>query len=200
MPRPGSVYSPHPSFAMEESSLANLRERTGLGLSEWIDRLRQQGPLDDKAARAWLKAQHPAITTNYQHWIVERAQGKGSAEHYDPDAMVEAMFAKKEGLFPIYEQSLRFVFSLGSDVKVSPCQTIIPVFRNHVFAQFKPSTRTRLDLGLCLRGVDQIPPRPIATGGLEKKDRITHRFALTSLADLDAEVAHWLHKAYELDR
>jgi hypothetical protein len=36
-------------------------------------------------------------------------------------------------------------------VRVSPCQTFVPIFRNFAIAQIKPATRTRVDLGLALR-------------------------------------------------
>jgi hypothetical protein len=39
----------------------------------------------------------------------------------------------------------------------------------------------------------------IDTGGLAKKDRITHRIELKSVAEIDAEVKKWLQTAYELD-
>ena len=85
-------------------------------------------------------------------------------------------------------------------MKVSPAKTIVPLYRNHVFAQLKPSTRTRLDLGLALKGVRQrIPQRLIATGGLEKGDRITHRIPLSRVSEIDDAVLSWLRVAYELD-
>ena len=37
------------------------------------------------------------------------------------------------------------------------------------------------------------------TGGLAKKDRITHCVALTSLAEIDLQVKRWLRQAYERD-
>jgi hypothetical protein len=43
------------------------------------------------------------------------------------------------------------------------------------------------------------PQRLINTGGYEKKDRITHRFEITSLRDIDDEVKRWLRIAYERD-
>lgn len=199
MPRPGSVYSLHPSFVLEETSLANLTERTGKGLNQWIALLKKNGPVDLKEARDWLKNQRPAITTNYQWWITERAMGKGSPDQYDPDAYVDAMFEKKPGIRPLYEALLNEVFKLGSDIKVCPCQTMVPVFRNHVFAQFKPSTKTRLDLGFCLRGLTDLPARLIDTGGLAKGDRITHRIAIARLSDIDAEADYCMNKTYHLD-
>jgi len=43
------------------------------------------------------------------------------------------------------------------------------------------------------------PKRLIDTGGLAKKDRITHRVPVTKLAEIDDEVKRWLKTAYELD-
>ena len=68
-----------------------------------------------------------------------------------------------------------------------------------VFAQIKPTTRTRIDLGLALKGT-KVSKRLIDTGGLAKKDRITHRIEITSLKDIDAEVKKWLRIAHEMDR
>jgi len=36
-------------------------------------------------------------------------------------------------------------------------------------------------------------------GGFENKDRITHRFEITSLKDIDDEVKRWLKIAYDRD-
>jgi hypothetical protein len=64
----------------------------------------------------------------------------------------------------------------------------------------KPSTRTRLDLGLALAKFEgRLSDRLIDTGGLAKKDRITHCFAITSPAEIDDEVKLWLEHAYDLD-
>jgi hypothetical protein len=67
-----------------------------------------------------------------------------------------------------------------------------------VFAQIKPTTNTRIDFGLAL-GNRRTPKRLINTGGYEKKDRITHRFEITRMSDVDDEVKRWLRTAYELD-
>jgi len=39
----------------------------------------------------------------------------------------------------------------------------------------------------------------VDTGGLAKKDRITHRIELQSTAQIDQEVVKWLETAYELE-
>jgi hypothetical protein len=61
------------------------------------------------------------------------------------------------------------------------------LYREHVFAEIKPATRTRIDVGLAL-GDAKVPPRLIDTGGLAKKNRITRRIPITSLGEIDDEV------------
>lgn len=196
--RRNSVYTLHPGFAMEESSLKNLKERTGRTLDEWIRIVKKSGPITERERIAWLKQEY-SITTNYALWIAKRVDGAGGAADYDPDAMVEAMFAgKKAGLRPIYDRMLALAFELGEDVHVSPCKTIVPFYRKHVFAQVKPTTTTRIDVGFAFK--DMKPSgKLISTGGFEKGDRITHRIPVASLAEIDKEVKKWLKQAYAMD-
>lgn len=101
---------------------------------------------------------------------------------------------------PIYDELLKLGKSLGRDVKACPCQTIVPLYRKHVFAQIKPATNTRIDLGLALAHYKgKLPKRLINTGGMAKKDRITHRIPISSSKEIDAEVKKWLVTAYQLD-
>ena len=46
----------------------------------------------------------------------------------------------------------------------------------------------------------KLPKRLIDTGGLAKKDRITHRIEIKSAADVDDEITKWLQAAYDLDK
>jgi hypothetical protein len=211
MPRTASpkkkkqLYSVHPGVAMVQDWIAKLPEKTGRSLEEWIDLVQKSGPADEKERREWLKEEHK-LGTNGAWWIAERAEGKG-LEDGDPEAYlkaaekyVEAQYAgPKANLRPIYECLLEVAFQLGDDVKACPCQTIVPLYRHHVFAQIKPTTQTRIDLGLAL-GNMKVPKRLIDTGGFAKKDRITYRIPLQSVKEIDKEVERWLKTAYDLDR
>jgi hypothetical protein len=196
-------YDVHPSVAMARNQIAGLTEKTGRSLEEWIRLVKKEGPSEEKQRREWLKAKH-GLGTNYAWWIAEQSVGKGndgSPEAYlkSADDCVEKMFAgNKAGLRPLYHALLKLGRSMGKDVKVCPCQTMVPLFRNYVFAQIKPATRTRIDLGLALKDT-KTPRRLIDTGGFAKKDRITHRFEISSLDDIDEEVKRWLKKAYAMD-
>jgi hypothetical protein len=203
-PKEKSLYSPHPSIAMMQKWLAELKQKTGKSLDEWLRFVKKNGPKDEKSRREWLKQEH-GLGTNIAWWIAERAEGKGF-EGDDPDKYLEAaegyveeMFADgKAPLRPIYDELLRIGLKVGKDAKACPCQTIVPLYRNHVFAQIKPTTRTRIDLGFAL-GDMKPKGRLIDTGGFAKKDRITHRIPITSLDDIDDEVKQWLKVAYDRD-
>lgn len=199
-----SIYSPHPSLAMVQKWIAELKPKTGRSLEEWLRLMKKNGPKDEKALREWLKTEH-GLGTNSAWWLAERVAGKNSEEG-DPDAYlkaaegyVEKMFSgAKAELRPIYDALLKLGLGIGKEAKACPCQTIVPLYRKHVFAQIKPTTRTRIDFGFAL-GDMKAKGRLIDTGGFAKKDRITHRIEITSLKDIDDEVKQWLKVAYNRD-
>jgi hypothetical protein len=199
-----SIYGVHPGVAMTQKWIAELKQKTGRTLEEWLRLIRKSGPKDEQARREWLKTEHK-LGTNSAWWLAERAAGKGT-EISDPDAYIEAaegyveqMFAgSKADLKPIYDQLLKAGLKTGKDAKACPCQTIVPLYRKHVFAQIKPTTTKRIDIGFAL-GNMKPEGRLIDTGGFAKKDRITHRIPLQSISDIDDEVKHWLKVAYDRD-
>ena len=154
---------------------------------------------------AWLKKVHN-LGTNNAAWMAKRSVGKGGEED-SPEAYLKAaeeyvaeMFAgKKATLTPIYDALLELGLGVGTDVKACPCKTMVPLFRHHVFAQIKPATLTRIDMGYALKDTEATG-RLIDTGGFAKKDRITHRIPITEMDEIDAEVKHWLQVAYEMDK
>lgn len=196
-------YDVHPGVAMGQKIMAGMKQKTGRSVEEWIQLIEKHAPSGEKERRAWLKEKH-GLGMNYAWWLAEQSVGKGgdgSPETYlkQAEEYVAKMFSgAKAGLRPIYEALLQLGRSMGDDVKVCPCQTIVPFYRKHVFAQVKPTTQTRIDFGLALKDT-KVPKRLIDTGGLAKKDRITRRIEITSLADIDDEVKKWLKKAYEMD-
>jgi hypothetical protein len=201
--RTKSSYDVHPSLAMVQKTIAGLKQKTGRTLDEWIRFIEKTGPTTEKDRREWLQAKH-ALGRNYAWWIAEQSVGKGddgTPETYlkQADAYVEGMYSgAKESLRPLFEELLALGRSLGNDVKACPCQTMVPFYRKHVFAQIKPTTRIRIDLGLALKDT-KVPKRLIDTGGFAKKDRITHRIEIISPKDIDAEVKKWIKIAYEMD-
>ena len=200
-----SLYSVHPGVLMVQKWIETLPEKTGRSLDEWLALLQREGPPTEQERREWLKAKYK-LGTNSAWWLAERSFGKGDEED-TPEAYlrtaekyVEDMFSgAKVALRPLYDELLKFCLNFAPDVKACPGKTIVPLYRNHVIAQIKPSTRTRIDFGLAL-GELKGAGRLIETGGFAKKDRITHRIEIKALKDIDKEVERWLRLAYERDR
>ncbi len=200
-----SLYDVHPSVAYARAILDNLKAKSGRSPEDWCRLLSKDGPKEEAARRDWLKSKHGLGMTTA--WMIAELSVEKGREGVEPEAYlaaapgyVDRMYEKKAALLPIHEALVKLGRSLGADVKVCPCETIVPLYRAHVFAQIKPSTLTRVDFGLALKGAKQKPPARLAdTGGLKKGDRITHAFRLTTSTEIDAEVRKWLKVAYDLD-
>jgi hypothetical protein len=197
-------YSVHPRVAMMRKWIDDLPQKTGRSLDEWIALTTKSSPPTEKERREWLKKEHK-LGTNYAAAIAERVDGEGK-EMDTPDAYLKAASewveeqysGARAALRPLYEELLKLGLSLGKDVKACPCKTMVPFYRNNVFAQIRPTTNTRIDLGFAL-GNMKTPMRLIDTGGYEKKDRITRRIEVKSKTDIGDELKLWLRKAYELN-
>jgi len=197
-------YHEHKSLRLVQSVIAGMKKKTGRSLEEWLKLVNQKGPAGEKERAAWLKKEH-GIGTNYATWIAEHSLGKGegygNADEYLQHAKdnVEKMFSgPKQHLRIIYDEILKYALTIGPGIRVSPCATIVPIYRKHVIAQIKPTTRTRIDLGLALKNA-KAPKRLINTGGFEKKDRITHRIELSKPEDFDSDARRWMKVAYDED-
>jgi hypothetical protein len=171
-----TLYDVHPGVAMVQKWITELKPKTGRSLEEWIALVKDQGPKEYQARRAWLKSKHK-LGTNSAWWIAERADGRGdeedSPETYLATAVryvYEQYAGKKSALRPVFEQLLALGKSLGPDVKACPCKTMVPLYRHHVFAQIKPTTNTRIDFGLCFTTYNgELPKRLVETRGPRQK-------------------------------
>ena len=200
-----ALYDVHPGVAMVQKWVAELKSKTGRSLEEWLALVKKEAPKEEKSRREWLKTKHK-LGTNSASWIAERAEGKGEDDSPEAYLKIAAKYVEeqyagpKEKLRRIFEELLKLGRSMGDDVKVCPCKTIVPLYREHVFAQIKPTTNSRVDFGFALTHYQgKLPKRLVDTGGLAKKDRITHRIELTSASQIDVEVKKWLKTAYDLD-
>ena len=200
---PSGLYSVHPGLGMVEKWKNELTQKTGRSLDGWVAFVKKAGPATERERREWLKNEHK-LGTNSAWWIAERAEGKGMEESPEgylkaAEGWVEAMFSgRRAELRPAYNQLLKVALAVSKDVKACPGKTAVALYRNHVFAQIKPSTNSRIDMGLAL-GNMKTPKRLIDTGGYEKKDRITRRIEVKSTTDINDDLKRWLKKAYELD-
>lgn len=192
------TFGVHPGVAMVQKWVAELKTKTGRTLEEWCVHIQKAGPDDVPARREWLKSKYK-LGTNTAWWLAERADGRPtwdeSPETYLAMAptYVDEMFAGGKALMrPVAEALMRLAMDVADDIKFCPCKTIIPFYRERVIAQIKPATKTRIDFGFALGKEYPFTPRVKDTGGLAKKDRITHKIEIGKLEDIDVEVEAWL--------
>jgi hypothetical protein len=180
--------------AMEEKFLARVQEKTGKSYEAWRRLLVKEGPTGSKERVAWLKKQHglPSMTA---HFLANERYAKADA--YDPERCVAEQFAgPKAALLPLYETLVWLGLGCGEDVSIRPCQTMIPLYRKHVFMQLTAATATRLDVGLALGARPAGGRVEVLTAG--KGNRITHVVRVSTAKDIDGELAHLVQAAYEL--
>lgn len=204
------LYRVHSGVLMLIKWERELKEKTGRTLEQWCRLLNKQRSDDgehlDRAARiAFLKSHH-AINANSAWWIADRSLGElhpwdSTEEGYLAKCpeVVDAQFAGgKAHLRPIGDALLDLCRACGPDVGISPCETIIPAYRTHVFAQVSVPNRKVVRLSLALKG-ERFTKRLIDTGGTAKKDRLTHRIDIASLDEIDRTVESAIIRAYGLD-
>jgi hypothetical protein len=191
-----SPYSPHPSIAHWQAMLESLPERTGKTMDEWQALLRKSGVESVAERRKWLQEKH-GLGLSTIGLILDEADNKSPAPYLKPEDLVDQIFSgAKANLRQLYEEILHFGLGLGVDVRACPCATMVPFYRQHVFAQVKAPNRSAIHLGLAL-GDLAAEGILISTGGYEKKDRITHRIDVPLGSSLTKEQKQWFRRAYE---
>jgi hypothetical protein len=193
----------HPSVAMVQKWVAELPAKTGRSFEQWIELVRKLKQPAAKGKRDHLKAEF-GLGTVAAGWLVEAAEGTATWDA-DPDSYlraadeyVTAMYAgAKAHLYPVFEKLIEAGRALGDDVHVCPCKTMVPLYRSRVFAEIKPTTRTRVDLSLALGEVPEAGKLRVNVQRVKQGDRLTHIIALETPKDVTAEVKRWLKAAYK---
>jgi predicted transport protein len=169
-----------------------LLEQTGKPLSHWIKVVQQSGLEKHKAMIDFLKAEH-GFTYGYANFVAHKARQSDAASS-DDQTLIEEQYRGKEALRPVYEQLAAAITQLGDDVTVTPKKASVSFIRKFQFVLIKPATKTRIDLGLKLKGV---PTTERLGNSGPFGTMCTHRVQITGLADVDDELLGWIKQAYE---
>ena len=173
-----------------EAMKANLLKNTGKSLDQWAALVRESRLEKHGEQMKLLKEAH-GLSHGYANLICLSAKGTLDAPE---DELLVGQYAGKELLRPVYAALAAYAGSLGKDVEISPKKTSVAFRRSKNFAVVTPASKTRIDLGLNLKGTD-----PTSRLLAEKPGSMcTHKVKLESAADLDAELKAWIKSAYEL--
>lgn len=177
------------------SMIAAIREKTGKSLDEWVALAKKSGRAKHGELVAWLKTDH-GFTHGYANLVAHTAlQSDAGSRIAAGDDLVAEMFAgDKAALRPIFDKLLHAILAFGSDIEQAPKKGYLSLKRKNQFATLHPSTKTRFDVGIKLKGV--APAGRLEAAG-SWNAMVTHRVRLESPGQVDAEVIGWLRQAYD---
>lgn len=172
---------------------ANILEKTGKPVAEWVKIAKASGLEKHGQIVKFLKTDH-GFTHGYANLVAHQTL-TSSADQHDDDDLVAAQYAgPKADLKPIYDKIIAMVNSFGDDVELAPKKAYVSLRRKKQFALVQPSTKTRVDLGINIKGK---PPggRLEASGSFNAM--VSHRVRLESPGDIDSNVKIWLRESYD---
>lgn len=174
------------------SMIRNLESQSGRSMADWVALVRCWGLDKHKAMVDRLKAEQ-GIGHGYANLVAHMA-AQGDTPPADDDLVAAQYAGAKAPLRALYEQLLALIGGFGPDLEISPKKTYVSLRRSRQFALIQPSTATRLDVGLNLKGVEP-DGRLEASGNFNAM--CTHRVRVSGPDDLDELLTGWLRQAYE---
>ena len=178
---------------MAQAMVRNLVEKTGKTLAQWMKIAGRSKLMKHGEILRLLKTEH-GLTHGYANLIAHKTLKSDAGSASNVDELVDRQYAgAKANLRPIYEKLIAVVTKFG-EVEVSPKTAYVSLRRAKQFAILQPSTASRLDVGIKLKGV-----KPM--GRLEASkifnSMVTHRVRVESLKHVDKELVGWLRQAHD---
>lgn len=173
-----------------QSMIANMPEKTGKSLEEWLGILKKQSFTKHGEAVKYLKTEF-GIGHGFANTIVSLSKKSPETEEED---LVSLQYKGKKALLPIYEKLIEEIKSFGDDILFVPKKSTVSVKTSKQFVLIKPATKSRIDLGLKIKDKE-------TTDRLENSgpfgSMCTHRVKLTAVAEVDEELVAWMKEAYQ---
>jgi Domain of unknown function (DUF5655)/Domain of unknown function (DUF4287) len=176
------------------SLIRNLEEKTGKSIDAWTAIARGSGKSKHKEIVDYLKGEH-SLGHGYANQVAIRALAPANAPAAGSDDLVDAQYSgTKAALRPIYEALGKAIKAFGPDLEFSPKKAYVSLRRSKQFGLIQPTSATRVDVGLVLKGV--APTDRLETSG-SFNAMVTHRVRVGSVKEVDNELIAWLRQAYE---
>ena len=171
-----------------------MKEKTGKSLEDWVKIAKASKLEKHGEVVKFLKTEH-GLGHGYANLVAHTLKGDSEEGKAAADDPVAAQYAgEKAELQPIYDALVSAIGKFGNDVEISPKKTYVSLRRNKQFGLIQPTTKTRVDVGINLKGV-------APTGKLEASGSfnamVSHRVRVENLKDVDKDLIGWLKAAYD---
>ncbi len=172
------------------TQLANIVEATGRSVEGWTELVRATGLERHGQIVAMLKAEHGLThgNANLLAATVREAMAGGPAS--DDDLFTAQYRGRKEALLPVHDAVATIADGLGADVERVVQKTGVSYRRAKQFLLIQAPSAARVQLGLNL---DVTPPSERVR---EVSGMCSHRIDVTSVDEVDDDLAGWIAESY----
>src|SRR5262249_19016908 len=177
------------------NQLANIEKRSGKSLADLAKLVKASGLIKHGEVIAMLKEQL-GLGHGDANAIAHYAKSVGTAQvtpDASPDATIDALYSgPKAALRPIHDAVMAKLEGFGM-FDVAPKKGYLSLRRAKQFASITPATKTRLDIGIIMKGIagtDRLVAQPAQA-------MFPFKVGLTSVGEVDEELLIWLKKAFD---
>ena len=180
-----------------ETQLKNIQTRTGKSLDDLFAIIRASGLTKHGQKRDMLMIEldlghGDANTLVHAYKRFEDASGTTGGAGATPDVLDEIYAGPKAELRPIHERLMTAIEQFG-EFEIAPKKGYVSLRRKKQFAMIGPGTKTRVDVGLNMKGVpptERLIEQP--AGGM-----CQYKCGVSDADEVDAELVGWIRQAYE---
>jgi Domain of unknown function (DUF5655)/Domain of unknown function (DUF4287) len=180
-----------------ETQLKNIQAKTGKTLQQLGEVLRKSGltrhgELRDFARRELGLGHGDANTLVHTVLKSDGASAAAATGASTDDVLAEIYSGAKAALRPIHDAFMAEIGKFG-EFEIAPKKGYVSLRRKKQFAMIGPGTKTRVDIGINMKGVKgtdrlvELPP-----GGM-----CQYRVAVTDAREVDQDLIGWLKQAYD---
>jgi hypothetical protein len=179
-----------------ETQLKNIQTRTGKSLDELFSLIRQSGLQKHGEIRDMLKSSlgmgHGDANTLVHSYMKAAEAASAPAAAASGDVLDEIYSGAKAGLRPIHDSLMTAINGFGP-FEIAPKKGYVSLRRKKQFAMIGPATKTRVEVGLNMKGVEGTPRLlALPPGGM-----CQYKVHVTDAAEVDPELIAWIRQAYE---
>lgn len=176
-----------------QTQIDNIEKNSGKKLKDWIAIVNKSGFEKHGELVNFLKEKHGFTHGNANTVVHFAKQSHAGAAENETDWIAE-QYKEKDELKAWYDKLMDAVGKFGKDVEVAPKKAYVSLRRKKQFAIIQPSTKTRMDVGLNIKGVEP-------SGNVEKSGSwnamCTHRIKIEDEKSINKELINWIKQSYD---
>jgi hypothetical protein len=174
-----------------ETQLKNIQAKTGKTLDQLYALIRKSGLTKHGEIREMLKRDlglgHGDANTLANFYLKATAGPASSG-----DALTEIYSGPKAELRPIHDRLMDAINKFGP-CEIAPKKTYVSLRRKKQFAMIGPATKTRVEVGINLKGLTPTERLiELPAGGM-----CQYKVNVTTAAEVDKELIAWIKQAYD---